>query len=405
MNIRETVKDILANTVVFLLFFCGLVSVHMVMFNELPWVYILLAVPFYILYLVRRLVFVKFTFFAIHGLCLALPLLFASTFIEMIPFYIVVVLIIVYSLRIRTKREWRPETGQISGLTLTFAAMFFLVFLFSTIYNTSVEGTERFFFAVTLTAIASAILVTQMDNIDNRLRFLPGHLKESSRVVLSVNNKLISGFMIILVTVGMLALFSPNIWHFMRYGVMMMLYALRALFILFTAPFHLILRDEPEVINEGLTDELLPDEEADTGPSSSLGYADGDANHIILYTFTVILIILLVVLLIYALRNVIKALLKNFFNKTSGDEEESLMPDETLGKLKFLFGDIASFLPRFRPSRHPIRRAYAKKVNRHIKKGVPITLSDTPDKIADKIRPTENIDGLTAQYERVRYGR
>ncbi|MCL2500176.1 MAG: hypothetical protein FWE90_07550 [Defluviitaleaceae bacterium] len=405
MNTRETVKDILANTVVFLLFFGGLASVYMIMFNELPRVYILLVVPFFILYLVRRLVFVKFTFFAIHGLCLTLPLLFASTFTEMIPFYIVVVLIIIYSLRIRTKREWRPETGQIFGLTLTFAAMFFLVFLFSTIYNTSVEEADRFFFAVALVAISSAILVTQMENIDNRLRFLPGRLKESSRAVLSVNNKLISAFMVILVTVGMLALFSPNIWHFMRYGVMVMLYALRTLFVLLTAPFHLVIRDEPEAISEALTDELLPDEEADTEPLSSLGYGDSDANLTMLYIFAAILIILPVVLLIYASRNIIKDLLKNFFNKASGDEEESLMPDDAMGKLKFLFGDIASFLPRFRSHGHPVRRAYAKKVNRHIKKGAPITLSDTPDKIADKIRPTENIDGLTAQYERVRYGK
>jgi hypothetical protein len=399
MIIRETVKDILANMVVFLLFFSGLTSVYMIMFNELPWLYILLVVPFFILYLVRRLVFVKFTFFAIHGLCLALPLLFTRTPIEMIPFYVVVVLIIIYSLRIRTKQEWRPETGQIFGLTLSFAAMFFLV---STVFNASVEDTDRFFFAVTLIAISLAILVAQMDNIDNRLRFLPDHLKESSRVVLSINNKLISGFMIILVTVGMLALFSPNLWRFARYGVMVTLYALRALFMVLAV--HWLLGGESDAVELVESPFIEPDDEG-----AALHFHDSEEMYdafITLYNIHVIVfILLLVILILYASRNVIKALLKNFFNKVSGDEEEPLMPDDAMGKLKFLFGDIASFLPRFHPSRHPIRRAYAKKVNRHIKKGVPITLSDTPDKIADKIRPTENIDGLTAQYERVRYGK
>jgi len=400
VNIRETVKDILANTVVFLLFFGGLASVYMIMFNELPWVYILLVVPFFILYLVRRLVFVKFTFFAIHGLCLGLPFLFTSNPIEMIPFYIAVVFIIIYSVRIRTKQEWRPETGQIFGLTLSFAAMFFLV---STIFSASVEDTDRFFFAVTLIAISSAILVAQMENIDNRLRFLPDHLKESSRVVLSVNNKLISGFMIFLVTVGMLALFSPNIWRLARYGVMVTLYALRALFMVLAV--HWLFGGEADA---GELEETPFMMEADD-EESTLNIYDSDELYeafITLYNIHVIIFILiLVILILYASRNVIKALLKNFFNKTSGDEEESLMPDDAMGKLKFLFGDIASFLPRFRSHGHPVRRAYAKKVNRHIKKGAPITLSDTPDKIADKIRPTENIDELTAQYERVRYGK
>jgi len=75
-------------------------------------------------------------------------------------------------------------------------------------------------------------------------------------------------------------------------------------------------------------------------------------------------------------------------------------------RLKGMFDGFASFLPKLRTlPRDPTRRAYYKKVHRHIKKGVPILESDTPDMIADKIRPAEDIDALTAEYEQVRYGR
>jgi len=71
-----------------------------------------------------------------------------------------------------------------------------------------------------------------------------------------------------------------------------------------------------------------------------------------------------------------------------------------------LLDDLLGLLPRGgRLFLHPVRRAYFKKVNRHIRKGMYVSVSDTTGSIGSKIRPSENIDELTATYEKVRYGR
>jgi len=78
--------------------------------------------------------------------------------------------------------------------------------------------------------------------------------------------------------------------------------------------------------------------------------------------------------------------------------------DEDIALTRNILDDIRDLLPRFgRYSKNAIRRAYAKKVKWHIRRGVNIERSDTTDIIADKIRATEDIDALTAQYEKVRY--
>jgi len=78
--------------------------------------------------------------------------------------------------------------------------------------------------------------------------------------------------------------------------------------------------------------------------------------------------------------------------------------DENIALEGNIRDDIRDLLPRFgRYSKNAIRRAYAKKVNWHIRRGLHVQKSDTTDIIADKIRSIENIDELTAMYEKVRY--
>ena len=94
------------------------------------------------------------------------------------------------------------------------------------------------------------------------------------------------------------------------------------------------------------------------------------------------------------------------FNK-KGDKKNATNPaDDTVVALPSnIFGDLKALMPRLKlRQRNAIRRAYAKKVNGHIKRGVKILAADTTVTIADKIRPQEDIDELTALYEAVRYG-
>ncbi|MCL2203065.1 MAG: hypothetical protein FWB88_03895 [Defluviitaleaceae bacterium] len=417
MKHRETVKDILANLVLFLLFVSVLAALHMIIYASLPWLYLLAAFPFFGLYLARKRVYVIPTFFVIHGLFLLLPLLFFRSVGELVPMMGIAVLSVIYSIRVRTKKEWRPEPRQAVMITASLAAVFFVS---TTVFDVQVEGADRFFFAVTLMILASVLLVIQMENVDSRVEILSDRLRNSTPMknILTANNILISGFLAFIIAVGMLSLFSPDIWRGVQWALigLGMVVTLIVMFLMahnllwlrettipeevythyFPVPFELNLVHDDlfDMMAEGMyRDYFILDEEGVAGVAR------------LFYIQSVLLLAVLAVVLFFAGRAIIRAVIRNFFNKTGGDEDESLLPGDTLGRLKFMLGDLAAFLPGFRStSRHPIRRAFAKKVNRHIKKGTPILPSDTPDAIANKIRPAENIDALTLQYENVRYG-
>jgi len=412
MSNRETIKDILVNLVLFLLLLTFLVSIHLIINSELPWLYLLLVFPFFSLLLVRKKVYVLPTFFIIHGIFLALPIIILNNPTEIIPITIVTLLSVVYSIRVRAKKEWRPYTRQAVLITISLAVMFFIV---TVMFGAGVEDVDRFFFAVTFIAIAAMLLVIHMDNVDSRIETLPTRLKNTTpiRNILFANNTLISGFLAFMMVFGMLSLFAPSLWRVARLGAFALMHGLRVLLMLAFAPFLAVREIEPAP--EGYAEEWMPfrlnfanDEIFDVMAGQAAGddvAFEPEAVSTIFFIMAFILITILVIGLIFALRAAIRALIKNFFNKKGGDESESLMPDDAKGKLAFLLKDIANFLPRFRSdAKHPIRKAFSKKVNSHIKKGVRIRACDTHDVIAGKIRKTENIDELAIQYEKVRYG-
>ena len=90
--------------------------------------------------------------------------------------------------------------------------------------------------------------------------------------------------------------------------------------------------------------------------------------------------------------------------KAAKKKKRADIPHEAIKLGGSLLDDLLDLLPRFN-RRHPIRRAYEKKVNSHIKLGIAVENYDTTVHIADKIRENEDIDELTERYEAVRYGR
>lgn len=113
----------------------------------------------------------------------------------------------------------------------------------------------------------------------------------------------------------------------------------------------------------------------------------------IVICIAVALVILLILYIRYRTRE----------NKIENEEKLSLTSDISLGKI---LSGFKGFTPNFKSTmKHPIRRTYIKKINKYIKKGVNIETNYTPDKIAEKIAPHEDIGELTVMYEEVRYGR
>ncbi|MCL2363911.1 MAG: hypothetical protein FWC71_04525 [Defluviitaleaceae bacterium] len=402
---RERIKNFFANAVVFLVLFSLFVGVYVMLGDGVPWVYLLLAIPFAGLYGVRSWAKRKDVFLGIHGGVLILPFILFNAWPLRLLVGAFALLCAIYSIRARTYKEWRPGEKSVFMMLGILGVVYFLV---SFVFGANFEDLERFFFATAMVVMSATVLVLQMDNIDHRIANLPEKLRSTTslRGILSFNNRLISIFLGSLMLLGALSLFSHGIWRFVRWGghgisaIVLFLFGLPGTVISIfvregVEPYHGDIPIGQYWQDWGGRDDL-PEEVAE---SISIAY-----NRLMVATHILFGILLLFVLTV-GIYLFINNLLKRFHKKNKIDEDESLIPDDATGRLKFFFGDLAAFLPRFASlSRHKVRRAFAKKVNRHIKKGVPIFQSDTPDIIANKIRPTENIDDLTTQYEEVRYG-
>jgi len=402
---RNHIKDFFANVVVFLLLFSLLVVGYAIWQSGVPWWYMGLAVPFAALYGVRLWVKRKNVFLAVHGGMLVLPFILPVAWPMRLMTGAFALVCVIYSIRARAHKEWRPDEKSVFKVLGILGVAYFLV---SFIFDAGSADVERFFFATAMVTLSATVLIVQMDNIDERIAQLPDKLKRTTslRGILSFNNRLISIFLGILMLFGALSLFSQGMWRLVRWGGYGVRTVLLLLFGIPGAIISIFIRQQADTGHSAIPrgdywsqdwlEELITPEAIQAGE---------DAYQIVNQIYVVIFSILLLLVTVYGIYALIATLLKHFHKKNISDEDESLIPGDASGRLKFFFGDLAAFLPRFALSRHKVRRAYARKVNRHIKKGVPILQSDTPDKIADKIRPKENIDVLTSEYEQVRYGR
>ena len=84
------------------------------------------------------------------------------------------------------------------------------------------------------------------------------------------------------------------------------------------------------------------------------------------------------------------------------DVKEFILPDENVAQR--IAARLSDLLPGggFAPANR-IRRQFYKKVKKHIKNGAEVAASDTAKEIAVKLKPREDIDAITAAYERARY--
>ena len=117
---------------------------------------------------------------------------------------------------------------------------------------------------------------------------------------------------------------------------------------------------------------------------------------------TVLIVVLASVVFILIVRFLLRAYLRFLSEKPYFDKDTTTTVESIPGSF---LDDIKTFLPVYKGKLHTIRKAYAKKINRHISRGTQIKIHDPTNIIADKIRANEDIDALTEMYERVRYGK
>ena len=400
MGKRRLIMDLLSNLVAFLVFSNIFTFVFTMLHRYEPWPYLLLALPFFAL-LPLRLKIKKMRYFLVAHFAL-FTLVFAAVSDVWIfgPLLGFAIASVAYSFYRKGKGEWSLQGSSAAWVIAILAALSMLYGAFLP----QLEGIPVLLNISSLVVLAAVVLYIHLDNMQFSLKLLGEGDQHKKTVGASrVSNLLISVFLTIIVIFGAISVLFPS--------DAAALVLLRLVGNILLLPFLLVTNIMRmfiytpengyealpffEAIWEGYYE--MPQTMIEPEPDVA-AHVTGVIMGIVSMVLVAAIVIGLTILLFYKLYKA--------FGRKNEEGKQSLMPEDIVGKLKFVLGDFKDLLPRFRlGAKHPIRRAYIKKVNSHVKRGFILRPHYTPEKIADKIRPTENIDELTRKYEEVRYGR
>ena len=398
MTSRRAMVARTASNIITLLLLFNLFStfMHVAFGYVLHW-YLFMAVPFFLLcWLWRRVnslyVFLLWfvgvaavTVLAANFFRTGSPLSFADpatiiVFIGLISFRFVYVWM--------RGQELEPEISTAVWLFAVHAALYGAVhFLGRTNEALLTQLTVTYLFMVML-----ILLCVHMSNVELRLVVLQE--SKASKAVLAANNRLIAAFAgVVLAVGGLIVMVNPMRgvgWLIGRIGLL--------------AGFLTRRRTGPvDVPQQGAVAEEIPLEFADVEFYDWDYYMYGDVPYYvreqalnIVWISQLVFVGALVAVCIYFLAGRVTNRRRARRAINGADFAQAL---ETS-----LLDDLLGLLPRRLKLRHPVRRAYARKVNRYIRAGTKISASDTTDIIRVKIIRYEDISSLTAMYEKVRYG-
>ncbi|MCL2528571.1 MAG: hypothetical protein FWE42_09165 [Defluviitaleaceae bacterium] len=387
---RTTIKNILTNTVVFLVILVVISCVYFLAFRETTFSWWLLAVPFFLMQLIRVKVKNVYTFIALHVLTAAGAVLVignSDTIWFVLAFMIASV---VYSLIIHASGEC--SLGAVTGIFITVFHIIFSLIVRqvnnSAVIQQQLVGT----FIITIGMIIAHI---HMDNIDINLSIVNHIDNRTHRAdkILTANNALIFVFIVITFIIGIGVATLP-LRQIIASGV-------RAI----STPFSILRQHEndlepslPPVLTEAIYEHIQENIQPAIVPP--VDEVDPEQLQAFVNRVFSIIFVFLLAIIIFALY----LFIRYFYNRRKKQQNTDPDSDENIALGRNIIDDFRDLLPKFnRYSKNPIRRAYAKKINWHIRRGADVRKSDTTDIIADKIRKAEDIDELTAMYEKARY--
>ena len=385
---RRFVRDIISNVMVFMVLFSisWVASFHVYEVN--PFMYLFLALPWILLFAVRkfcknsRLVVLLYSLITVAAFFLlllghSLPVVFMH-----------LASVLLYNIHARKNGDFEPS--YLLFAFYTFVYVFLLVLLGFLPYSGGEQAKIIFSYILLLVLFVSQL---QINNLDFRIMLHQNNEStEAFGRVVKFNNAVLLLFVSAVAIVGAAAVFLP-------FDVVLRLYD----WILSQRPgfgYH------PEIPIE-----LLAEIDGETNIGQLYGriYNPVDlarnpfTETVFGFIITSIFLFNVILAAFYFPYRFIKWLYTRLI-KGKHRTAKNLDNYEGADSGSFL-EDLRDLLPTFGQRLHPVRKAYAKKVNKHIKRGMPIKKQDPTNVIAMKIRKEENIDKLTTEYEMVRYGR
>jgi len=395
---RGLLKGFLVNTVHFLILFNVLAAAYQAAFGYFNPLLYFMAIPFFGMYAARLRVKNFWLFIAVHFACVALAII---VFIGNPPLVVMmtafVIVISVYSVATMFSGERRLDKIVIPWMIGINMALYVI----SEHQDMGGVHLRILLNYSSLIQLVAVLIWTHMDGADKGIRTLINRHRRPLNDVISRSNIGMIIFAAVLVFMGLVSLVVPGGVLLSRLAALIW-EGLRDFFrFLFS-----LMPDPGEYQEIELPPLLFEEQPAYDEPIAPYEMPRGRFMGVLVQITYVIIAVLIVGAVIFALAKTLKEARKRFNKLKMSDDNDtksSLLPDEA-SKLRYVLADLLRLLPVFKSkAKHSIRRAFIKKVNAHIKMGTEILPSDTPDKIAEKIRTNENIDELTQAYEKVRY--
>ena len=390
---RRIFKEVFANVVIFLFLFNIIWVLAVTHTPSNGFEFLVFALPFALMYVVRKFTrngssFVLFTALICAVSVAVLAQITIFTFI-----FIFLMAAVLYHVYAWMNSDYEP--GFTSG-AWAFVAHLILMFLITTNISEPSAYQARLVF-VFLVAAGFMIIHKQMDSIDIRMLSYraSGKYFRTTRELIAKNTALVIAFAGFVIIFGFFAMYFPGHLILRFYDWLLSFLPYDDTPQWFGEPQEDIEAEFGLLVGELSahgTDYDMP-EVQDVHPFYRIllwlgAFALGILGMYVLYKIAMFFI--------GVTRELIRH--KKKIEYLDNDEEKISLEGS-------FFSDMLDILPKFGKIRHPLRRAYAKKVNNHIRQGVLIENYDCTDRIADKIRNAENIDELTENYEKIRYGR
>jgi len=403
---RKIAKDLVANTAIFLAFANVLWFSFFAFFTDLEPRFWLLIIPYGLLYLTRLKAKNVFLFSLAHILVVLGSVYLIGDSDSWLAILVFMVVISAFSFYRRLHGEPTVSRFFVISMLLIHTVMF----VTQERAMANAEGIQVLLLLNLIVMLGFAAMHIHMENIDYRISFLRSlsNYNHNADKVLKFNNKMMAMFSGIFIAIGVAGTIFPIGGMIVR-GVRWLLSPVFWFLQRFNKNFaHEHFSPAPSV--EALP-ETIGDYDVDIHLEMVLDIFDpehGFYEEVYLELRDRIVSVDQVFMILAALALIISLFITftKFFNRKQRKSKLSNPIDDTeITLTSNIMGDLRALLPRLK-IRHSnaTRRAYAKKVNKHIKNGVQIRSADTTVTIADKIRPAENIDELTALYEKVRYG-
>jgi len=186
---RGIIKNILTNTVAFLLIFTIISGVYFLVFREVNFIWWLLVVPFFLMHFFRSRVRNVYSFIALHVL-LAVGAVFIIGNVDTRWFVLAFMIIaVIYSLIIRIAGERSLDIG-IGVLMLILHVVLFILVGQS---GASPDIIRQQLVGTCIVSLGLVIAHIQMDNIDTKLKltnYIDNRTHRADKI-LSANNTLI----------------------------------------------------------------------------------------------------------------------------------------------------------------------------------------------------------------------